>query len=427
MESALAEGIVKSLSVSRSRNEPLARLNTFSERDWRQTLPWLDDSGLALYLLERVNRSSSPPALPAEIEACLRWKLASNQERVAAMKAEFGALNRRFEEAGVEYAVLKGFALIPEFCADAALRSQYDYDYLVPPGSVSLAQHTLQAAGYSQKVKSPGREKQGESLFVAQPLSLPSADENFYSAHLSRSVELHLSLWESHRDMIDVEIPGDALKRRRWANWDGLQFPVLAEDDALLFQTLHAFAHIVDYWCRPSCFLEIAYSLARRHSDRAFWDQFRLRVGNHKNLAQIVGLVFSIAVELFEAPIPAEVNTWLAETVPASLPLWVRQYGRRWALARFPGSKLSLFVHREFIDDRDAWREVLWGRLFPFHRPARVVESVDSSLSSRWRTSWDHGRFVFSRLKHHLNALLGYSWELPRWKRTADRLQRGDY
>ena len=202
MNRALAQCVVESLRVTGPFQEPLARLRTFSRRDWQQTLPWLDDSGLALYLLDRVNRSGLSQTLPDEIESRLRGNLDSNRRRLAEMKEEFGSLNRRFESAEVEYVVLKGFALIPDYCPDAGLRSQYDYDYLVAEGSLTKAQQVLEAAGYSQKIQSPGFEKVGASLFAAQSLHLPSSDEDFYSDDLSRTVELHLSLWEPNQDRI---------------------------------------------------------------------------------------------------------------------------------------------------------------------------------------------------------------------------------
>ena len=425
MNRALAQCIVASLRLTSSCEDDLEHLKTFGRRDWDRTLPWLDDSGLALYLLRRTEQSGSPSVLPAQIRARLQRNLASNQRRLTEMKEEFAALNRRFEATGVEYAVLKGFALVPDYCPDAALRNQYDYDYLVPPESLESAQRTLRSSGYSQKVKSPGFEKQGESIFSAQALSLPSPDEGFYSMAISRPVELHLGLWESNREMVDLEVPTGVLERRRLTNWEGLSFPVLADDDTLIFEAIHAFQHILNFWCKPSCFLEIAHFIARRRSDAALWEQLRRRVDAHKTLAQVMGLVFSMAALLFKAPIPPEVGAWTTEGLSAPLSLWVERHGRNWALARHPGNKLSLLVHREFVEDPETWRKVMWSRLFPVHRPAQVVESGSPTLASHWLATRDEAYYVLSRLKFHLNAMLSYAWELPRWKSNLRRLQQG--
>ena len=429
MNRPLAQCIVEALCVSGSSEDCLARLGSFGLGDWQRTLPWLDDSGLALYLLERISHSEFHNAFPVRIEARLRRNLASNQQRVAEMKREFASLNLGLEAAGVEYAVLKGFALAPDYCPDAALRTQYDYDYLVHPKSVKIAQQTLRAAGYSQKIKSPGFQPAGESLFANQPLSLPLPDHDFYSVNIPRAVELHVSLWQTERDMIGLEAPEDALDRKRTGSWDSLRFPVLAEDDGLIFQSLHAFQHLLSYWCRPSWFLEIAHFMAKRRSDEAFWEQFRSRVNNRRCLPEIVALVFSMAETLFGAPVPAQVRTWLAANLPSALSLWVRRYGRKCALAGFPGSKLTLFVHREFIHDPAIWKKVQRGRLLPFHRPAHVTEPGNPSLTSHWKASWDQWRFVLRRFQFHLGALLSYGWELPRWKRILSSLhpsQRDD-
>jgi hypothetical protein len=427
MNRALAQCVVESLRVTGPFEELLVRLGTFSRRDWQQTLPWLDDSGLALYLFERLHQSGLRQALPVEIEARLLGNLDSNRRRLAKMREEFASLNRRFEAAGVEYAVLKGFALVPDYCPDAGLRSQYDYDYLVAEGSLAKAQQVLEAAGYSKKVQSPGFEKVGASLFAPQSLHLPASDEDFYSSGISRTVELHLSLWEPNRDRIRLETPAGALDRTTLATWEGLRFPVLADEDALVLQALHAFQHTLDYWCRPSCFLEIAYFIARRHSDSAFWERFRSRLEGRRHLFEIVGLVFALAASLFKAPIPTEVRAWTTENLSAALSLWVQRHGWNWALARFPGSKLSLLVHRQFVEDADLWKDVMLSRLIPIHRPARVVESGNPTLSSRTLATWGQWRYVYSRVKFHVGGALGYAWELPRWKLVLRHLRRDHF
>ena len=422
MNRLLAQCIVGSLGVAGSCEEHLERLNRFGQRDWQKVLPWLDDSGLALYLLERTHPATSRRVLPAEVRTRLEGNLANNQRRLAAMKSEFASLNRNFEAAGVEYAVLKGFALVPDYCPDAALRCQYDYDYLVRPGSADLAARALRLAGYRQTIQSPGFEPPEVSLFTSQPLSPPSADADFYSADIPRGVELHSHLWQSadqHRVILDV--PPGALDRRRLANWEGLSFPVLADEDALLFQSLHAFHHVLSHWCRLACFLEIAHLMMRRHSDAKFWERFASSVSSYRHLPQAIGLVFSMAALLFGAPLPSAFAPSPNQRFSPVASLWARQFGKNWALTRFPGSKLSLFLHREFVDDSSAWRDVRHSRLFPFHRPARVAEARDATRTSRWAANLDQWRFAGSRAKFHLAGLMSYALHVPRWNRVLRR------
>jgi hypothetical protein len=421
MNRNLALAVVRSLAVTGPSAERLGRFKTFSIREWRRTFAWLDDSGLALKLLDAVDRTGAADVLPPRVTKKLRVRLASNRQRLARMKQEFDSLNRAFERAGVDYAVLKGFSLMPEYWLDASLRSQYDYDYLVHPRSLEIAKQVLETAGLYEKSQSPGLDPQGATLFVGEPLDYSASGEEWYSLRIPRRVELHLSLWEHDRDAIRVQTPQDALERKRYACWDGLHFPVLADDDALIFQCLHAFHHILDYWCRPSCFLEIARFIAGRASDQDFWDRLRSRVGGHSYLPEIAGLVFRLASELFGAPIPGRFSLGGASRRSRALDLWVRRYGTDWSLALFPGSKLSLFLHREFVEDPAAWSDVWRSRLLPFHRPARVAEPRESSLKLNWKAKWQQWRFVAARFRYHFAGLVAYAWHVRGWTRMLRR------
>src|SRR5947208_14938667 len=101
MNRALARCIVGSLRVTGSLEEPLAKLVTFRRPDWERTLPWLADSGLALYLRKRGSQSDLHEALPAPIRDHLRRNRASNRRRTAGMKTEFGSRHPRSNAAGV--------------------------------------------------------------------------------------------------------------------------------------------------------------------------------------------------------------------------------------------------------------------------------------------------------------------------------------
>jgi hypothetical protein len=414
MARTLIQSVVDSLRVSGPAEAPLSSLRKFPERAWQRCLPWLHESGLALYFLDRLRIADSVEVLPSRIRTQLEEDLLANRRRLEVMRNELGTLLGAFDEARVNYLVLKGLALVPEFCPDAGLRSQYDYDFLVHPESAPAARRALEACGYTQKVKSPGYAKEEESLFTAQPLTIPSSDQGFYSLAIPRDVELHLALWETNQDMIAVETPQDVLGRKRLVNWQGLNFPAMADDDALIAQALHAFQHVVNFWCKPSWFFEISRFLANRRSDEAFNDRLRLRVNGHRHLAQILGLVFSLSETLFAAPLAPELARWTTWTLPRSLSCWVEEHGQKWALARFPGDKRSLVVHREFVDDPAVRKQVERRHLFPFHRPAKVVEPSDRRFSSSWKARWQQGRFVLSRLRFHLHGLVRYKWEIFR-------------
>jgi len=208
-------------------------------------------------------------------------------------------------QAAGRYAVLKGFALVPNYCPDASLRTVYDYDYLLSAESMVSVQRSLEAGGY---VRKPDREEHPIVYFQAsRPLWLPSRQEDLYAAGLPRTIELHYRFWDNNSVGIPLGLPQDTLTRIRLRDWQGLRFYSLGEEDELVFHVLHAFRHILNYWCRLSTFLEIACFLERRSSDAAFWERFTERIQSAPPLPEIVGVVFLLATRLFGAEIPPAV------------------------------------------------------------------------------------------------------------------------
>ena len=61
----------------------------------------------------------------------LERDFAANERRVRDTTVRLGFLNQKLNEAGLRYAVLKGFSLVPQFCPDTTLCHRTDFDYLV--------------------------------------------------------------------------------------------------------------------------------------------------------------------------------------------------------------------------------------------------------------------------------------------------------
>src|SRR5262249_23002566 len=149
---------------------------------------------------------------------------------------------------------------------------------------------------------------------------------------LGRSIELHHRLWESVEDRIEIDLARDLFKHAVRRRWNEIEYMGLGDEDALVFQILHAFRHILRNWCRLSVFLEIAYFLNRRSTDLSFWTGFAHRINQLRWVPEATMVVFALAKLLFGAPIPEEIRKQLTPGQYPVLALWTERYGKRSAL-----------------------------------------------------------------------------------------------
>ncbi len=138
MNRKLAKAIIDCLQLSGASYD-FGRMARFSLRDWERTVGWLDRAGLTLYLLERLRGCGATEVLPPRVFDRFEQNLTDNRCRVDHLLSETGCINEKFDQAGVEYVVIKGFSLWPEFCGDPYLRTQCDLDYLVARQSLRSA------------------------------------------------------------------------------------------------------------------------------------------------------------------------------------------------------------------------------------------------------------------------------------------------
>ena len=216
----LAQAIVGSLQLSGAPYD-FGQLAKFSTRDWERCLGWLDRSGLTLYLLQQLRDRGATEVLPARVLARFEQNLSDNKCRVQRVLAETGSINAKFESAGVQYVVVKGMSLWPEFCSDPCLRTQTDIDYLIAGQSLAAAKNALAESGYEARGSS---QVQFEYELPLQ--RVPSPYDSPYKPQTTPTVELHLGVWEDVRHRVPLQEPSFALDNPRMKEWSGLRFPV---------------------------------------------------------------------------------------------------------------------------------------------------------------------------------------------------------
>jgi Uncharacterised nucleotidyltransferase len=410
--------IVEFLSFSSALPDDLTGLRNFRQRDWKQGLRWLDDAGLAFYFLRKLEDTNARDAVPAWVMNRLEQSFADNRQRVGEMSHRFDSLNRKFNDAGVRYVVLKGLSLVPEYCPDANLRHQGDFDYLVDDHSLSTAQRIVVDAGYNPK---PSTSSQ-EYIFVSQGTGVATRSPEQYSARAPHAVELHLDIWDSEQHGLP-SMPGlFSVDRTRTHQWNGLTFPGLPDEDAFLLQVLHACHHLFTYWIRMSSLLEIGFFLNQRGSDASLWNRVERRVGDNLMLREFVVVVTELVAKLFAAPIPRLVRAWGDGIRPATR-VWIESYARHCAFTEIPSyelcflpkAKLVLFLQQQY-ENRGVREHPARNRLTKFPRLSRMASSIKDKPSLVLNAAWWKRQLFIRRSLFHTLAGLRYLCEIPRWR-----------
>jgi len=420
MNVTLVKAVVDQLNLTRNSSFDDRVWSSFSEADWEKAFTWLDLSGLALHLRDRLERMNSREMIPVSVRERLDRCQAENRLRVQAMTEELKVLSGMFKSEAIEHLVLKGFSLYPDYCGDPAIRTQYDHDFLIRSDSVSRTAALFQAAGYRRKISSDEHpiEYRRPDRHPGRPLELVG----YYSPQLGRSIELHYRLWESAEEKIEIDLARDFFEHAAARRWNEIEYMGLGDEDALVFQVLHAFRHILRNWCRLSAFLEIAHFLNRRSADTSFWIRFARRINEVRWVPEATMVVFCLSETLFGAPIPEAIKWQLTSARYPVLALWTERYGRNSALANFQSDKYSLFLHREFVQDSVTWAGIRKRRLFPVQRPHRLPAAFQRR-SSRLARLWIDGCHAIRRVRFHAASVFKYAWEYPRWMRLRRRSQ----
>lgn len=428
MNYALTREVVSSLRVSGCTRAHAEQLSTYDLRDWKRGLRWLDEAGLTLLLRQRLKEIGAESVFPDPLSAVFERNARDHRGRIADMATEFDGINRVFEDAGVDYVALKGFALIPEYCSFASLRPTYDYDYLVQPSDAERACRALEAARY--RFQPRDTDQPLVYFHDARPPRSPFSRDDLYSGSFPRTIELHQVLWNPAELKIWLDLPGDFFARKRLRHLtaeqldvecrrpsSALAFWALCEEDELLFQLLHAFRHILQNWCRLASLHDIAWFVARRSSDTAFWESFLERVRPCAPLREIAGVVLSLSTRVFGASVPEVVAAETVKSLRQAVALWVERYGLESALSNFSSDKFSLLLHREFVSDVSVWRTIERGRLLPLHQPNRAEKPSTRHFAARLTAAWKQSVYIGRRLHHHVLGAARYRLERPRWER----------
>ncbi len=377
------------------------QFSRFGLRDWEISMFWLDASGLALLVEDRIRRDGLSGFIPEKILARLQAAARNNRGRTEAMLAEFARLCSALETAEITFAVLKGFSLVPDYCRTPTLRLQIDLDFLISPEQIDPVSAVMTSLGYELVSRLPFEVR------FASGSRLPRPHADLYLPPASFVVEFHFGLVD--RPEFSAPMPHDALQRRCWSEQLGIRFPTLAKDDQFLHHSLHAFQDVFMFSLRVSSLFETATFLRISQFDDVFWQDVERRVLQwDSRIGDKLGLILALAVEVCGAKIPRKLSAWTVERCSPRILLWVRRYGRRWCLHQFPGSKLSILLASEFMDRRTCLRFAR-NSLAPRFLDDRGGRQTSRKAQHR---SWS---YTISRAVFHLREAIRLAIEYPAW------------
>jgi len=391
----------------------LATFPPLESEHGRHLLRWLDQSGLSLVLLRRLQTSEVTPEVSAEWRHALAQRLARNVLRMRDMLEEFKRVNDAFRSHDVTAVALKGFTLAPDFCDDLSLRHQTDFDFLVQQDSVTRAAEVLQNCGYSTS----RLNKTAETCFLTPLRHIPTADDDLYALQHHRQVDLHTSIWEQS-PWIQIEVPQDCLRQAHIQSIYGIDFLGLSLADKFMLQVFHAFKHSFRSWIRPSWLLEIGRCMELHQDDAALWTRIIERTGGARLTRDIFAFVLGMVTRLFRTPIPAPFRRWTTETTSLAIRTWLDAFAMDWALSDWPGSLTNLFVAGEFIPERKLRIQYCQSRLFPRKSHASLGAVATAGRNMFLRLQAARLNYVAHRTATHLKELVSLPMQHLRWKRA---------
>jgi Uncharacterised nucleotidyltransferase len=387
------------------------RLLHLSRKEWEELLPWLDTSGLALYFLDRVEQAGLLNMLPQAVLARLRQNLADNTQRIEEMMAESTSIQRRFQEAGLSYAVLKGFSLWPVSVPKPELRSQLDLDFLVADECINEARRILEDAGYRLHAQD------AKNLDFKANEGGTTSLRDLYKTGRVRSAELHKEHFVAGRPSI--------LTRTQTVCFHGIRMPVLAPTDLFLGQGLHLFKHIcLPYW-RAAHMIEFRRHVIARYHDLAFWNQLEEHVAGHAQTSIRLGVAILVITRVMGPFAPQALTSWTTDQVPPRAKLWVDLYARRAALAALPGSKLYLLLEKELEGSGVPPKRSPSLVLVPRRLPPFIVHAVaGETLAARTNRYYRQFGFLIFRLRFHILEGIRYFCESIFWRQSRNGVSR---
>ena len=398
--------MLRSLRFRSPERDGLAR---FSEADWKKALRFSDRAHLTLAL-----GAECRGQLPEWVCERIDRNLSDNARRWERMKAAYREAGAAFENAGLDFLVLKGFSQCPDFVCDPRQRAQYDLDLYFPPEQVDAAREAALTLGY-EPVHALDRRPADHLPTMIRKTGWQWRG-NYFDPELPPSLELHFRFWDEHTEGFAPTGLDQFWQRREKRQVDGLSFAALHRSDAVAYSALHLLRHLLRGDMRLFHAYELARLLHSRSGDDPFWGEWAGL--HHPSLRKPEAICFALAQRWFDGRLPKAAREEI-DRLPEEVARWLDIHGDSPLEARFHPNKHELWLHWSLAESRGAQFAILLRRLLPAvpRGPVDAVHTPESQFTPRMRMQrrWRYFVLVASRAALHARALAPTLWSGVRW------------
>jgi MFS family permease len=367
------------------------------EVDWKRLLGIADRERLTLAYGLRCRA-----ALPEWVAERIDRDLIRNELRHERIQARYGEIAQALTNAGIDFAVLKGFTHGDGYVERGVHRPQYDLDFLVERDRVLAARDVVAGLGYEAVGGFDGMPLDHLPVMIRRSNWRWQGD--FYDVDLPLAVELHFQLWNVSTEKLPVAGLEDF-----WGRREG---HALAPADRLAYACLHLLRHLFRGDVRLYHVYEIAHFLEHKADDAGFW--LRWRELHSDSLRQLESTAFALATHWFGCRVPQAL-----EAMPPAVMLWLEHFGWSPADAKVAPNKNELWLHLSLLSSNRDRASVALRRLLPMRQPTAVLDPHVPEPLVTWRLRTARigfrMRYTLRRLMHHLRAsgptaAAGCSW-----------------
>ena len=384
------------LGALQFKNANIDAFKKLTHDEWREMLEFGDLAHLTLPLASVLRQ-----AAPDWVVEKLNNNLTDNKTRVLSIKNNYVEIAQALKEARIEYLVMKGFTLYPDFVENEYLRFQSDIDFFCPREMLHRACEVFTQLGYEpdQTLK----KAPADHLPVMARKTGWKWCGNMYDPEMPPSIDLHFCLWNPETTKQTVPGVDDFWDRRAVRSVDGFDYPALHPIDNLGYCALHILRDLQrGEWLIHHVY-EIAWFLHHHAGDDEFWKQW---IEMHDtSLRSFETVAFWLAQDWFQCNVSPLLAKEMTQLSPLPEP-WLQRFSASPLTGMFRPNKDGIWLHASLLSSWQSKMEILGNALIPTRVPIVGAPGQNTTKTRRRRRFWPSQRYV--RYVLHILFRIGF-------------------